>query len=354
MCFRRFLLVYPKTDCSLSFNHQYNGKYSCIIDNSRNIDYNQTINLLGGKNMFCVNCGTELADDAKFCHVCGQQIGGTALNVQNNYVQPVKSRDDVLNDVRIAKDYIQRAESSYNEVFRLEREKNQIEYFRDVQKKANKKLIPFVSIIYNLVHKADIDALNKFLIDHNYNVKFLKSSRTLSLIFDAIFVILWIVANFAGDKLGTPYGIAFMVVFFVALFFELRYLKARRKYVKITKQAIQDISASYESTCQNAYDETCRILSEYKRVYGMIPDRYMNSYALKYIESCVCDGRADTLKEAMNLFEAYDVQQQAIKQSNEQYQQLLQQQQEMLSQYQRNEAINGIADGLILMSLALG
>lgn len=304
--------------------------------------------------MFCVKCGTELADDAKFCHCCGQQIGSTELNVTNSYVQPVKSRDDVLTDVRIAKEYIQRAEGCYNDVIRLEREKNQIEYFRDIQKKANKKLLPFVSIIYNLIHKADIDALNKFLINHNYDVKFLKRARVTSIIVDIIFVIFWIMASFVGESLGVAFGVVFIVVFFAALFFEIRYLSARRKYVKVTKQALQDIGNSYVSSSQYAYNETCRILSEYKRVYGMIPDKYMNSYALNYIESCICDGRADTLKEALNLFESYSIQQEAIRQSNAQYQQLLQQQQEFISQYQKNEAINGIADGLILMSLALG
>ena len=60
---------------------------------------------LGGKTMFCENCGKELSDSAKFCSDCGTPTTGeilaTTINDEdiNNEAQPVNYTHSILTPV---------------------------------------------------------------------------------------------------------------------------------------------------------------------------------------------------------------------------------------------------------------
>ena len=126
------------------------------------------------------------------------------------------------------------------------------------------------------------------------------------------------------------------------------------------KAAAKDNVERYRAIAKDRYNDTYSCLSEYKKNYGYIYDKYLNTYALGYIREALVSQRALSIREAVNLFEMYDQQQQIMRKNNEKYNEIIaqqrliiNQQEDMRRQYNSDRTADGICSAFAFAALML-
>lgn len=194
---------------------------------------------------FCSNCGTKLADDTKFCPKCGGAVGGSVV-----------PRDDYLTQAASALALKKHNVKEANRVY---------EYF--IKKKDQ----------YNELSRCRV---------------FPETIKTPKpyywLWWFAILTAFAAVSEPGFEVLGMLIGVALIVVFFINR-------KSYKNRVARCDQLLLDN--------QIRFDELCDELGEYYDAYGDCPigAEYTFPETLQILVDYVNSGRADSLKEAINL-----------------------------------------------------
>lgn len=131
------------------------------------------------------------------------------------------------------------------------------------------------------------------------------------------------------------------------------YIKLRRQNAEKLKTDAELLIAEQQNLSQEQYEGICRALNEYHTRYGVIPNRYLNPYALQFIGTAIANMRADTMKEAYNLYEQHLQHQQMLLQNQQQFQQLYQQQQAMFARYESNRNTDNALSALAFAALLI-
>lgn len=302
--------------------------------------------------MYCRNCGAKLEDNSNFCHECGTNINNQAIVQNQNYEitnASTTNKQELLNQIETARRYANIIENDYNNILATDNEKKRLEHYRQVLKSNNKLYISLRKELQARKEQWDTHKdFEKYLKFYNYDTTFIKKCKILNAI-PLFIVIIALIISKTVSKVDFLY-VSLYILFIIGIIVVLAI--SEKIYKKAAYQIIDEREAIINSQSQEIYNHASNCLNEYNNKYGVISEKYICNYALSYIYDCVFSGRADSFKEAYNLFEMYEMNQAAIRKSDEKYQQLLQQQQNMFKTYQRNEAIDGLMDTLILLSIA--
>lgn len=294
--------------------------------------------------MFCGNCGKENMEGAKYCSSCGALLGESII--KDSMDKKVKI-DNVLNDISIAKSYVNKAESNFdnnNVVFKdkniLDRYVNLISVNGKLRQKYKAKPTEEVK-----------EVLKKY--DFNYTVNRITYLLILLAIYFAVVIISLICTIYISNisSLSSLYiinGIIQIVLILLAF-------KSKKIVDKKVLEIYSNVNKQYNDAYYKAYEKYLSVIKEYNSQYGNIPPKYLSFYALNYIDEMLKNKRADSLKEALNLFEEYDFKQKMIRENDKRFAQLQNQihfQSQMILNNQRDEMVSsGITNALLFVDL---
>lgn len=310
--------------------------------------------------MYCKNCGALIEESANFCPNCASRVNETAVAVKSEQTLQENGRNEMLKQIDIAKSYAAAIQNNYNNILGLEKEKNVIRLYRNNMSFLNMVLsccnvYPNENTKLFKIRRNTGVRLDKYLKNLNYDMSFAKKYNIMQIISFVLFILLVFCDYFAGRQIAqmnTPVYLAtwfsILIVIFITSIISTIYIK------KNFKRLLDDRERSISAQSQELYNNSNAILCEYQQKNGVIPEKYCCLYALDYLRDCIVTKRADNFKEAFNLFEAYEMQQQAIRKNDENFARLYQQQQDMFNTYRRNEAVDGVIDSLILLGVLFG
>ena len=242
--------------------------------------------------MFCGNCGKENMEGAKYCSSCGAMLGDSIT--KDSMDKKVKI-DNILNDISIAKSYVNKAEINFdnnNVIFKdkniLDRYVNLISVNGTLRQKYKAKSTEEVK-----------EVLKKY--EFNYTVKRITYLLVLAAIYCIVSIIALICLNFINhvSSIFSIYTITgtIQIVLIVLAF------KSKKAVDRKVLEIYSNINKQYKDIYAKSYDKYLNVIKEYNSEYGNIPPKYLSLYALNYIEETLVNKRADSLKEALNLFE---------------------------------------------------
>lgn len=197
---------------------------------------------------FCSNCGCEVSADEKFCHSCGTALN--AVQVQNqsgNISSPnVNPREDSLKKITTYHDYF----SQYEDGFRY------YLYCQDLGNTPKRKSIglKIVSIIL------------------------------------LIYAILFLIESFALLIFGDTGFFTFSIIMSAIMFLVFLPLNKKVKNIKTAKNDLPVITENLEKCYAKFGDSSIGI-------------QYVFPWILRDLYSYVQNGRADSIKEAINIYE---------------------------------------------------
>lgn len=310
--------------------------------------------------MYCKNCGALIEESANFCPNCASRVNETAVAVKNEQILQENGRNEMLKQIDIAKSYAAAIQNNYNNILGLEKEKNVIRLYRNnmsfltmmfggCQVYPNENTKPFK------IRRNTGVSLDKYLKSLNYDMSFTKKYKLAETIIGVLIVLFFAYDFYAGRhvaEINVPVALATIFLFWIVVLIFMIIDTAH--YKKNYKRLLDDRERSISAQSQELYNNSNAILCEYQQKNGVIPEKYCCLYALDYLRDCIVSKRADNFKEAFNLFEAYEMQQQAIRKNDENFARLYQQQQDMFNTYRRNEAVDGVIDSLILLGVLFG
>lgn len=305
--------------------------------------------------MFCTKCGTELTEGVKFCNNCGNQIIGTELTQTTTPSSFVSNRNGIISDIENARSFVLEAENYYQQAFSLQGSKNHFaeigKILSDYYDPLRRIFIPLSCLKIMSKAKAASNEVENYLKADNINFSYKKVAKIIRIL---SYVISFMVFFIGGLMISTFEQI--QIVLYLAVMITLAgngiYFAALKKFEKSVQKVLEKMISDIDNNCSNLYDTAYATLTDYKRTCGVIPDKYLNSYSLNYMKDAIESCRADSLKEAINLFEDYNLKQEMIRQNDQHYQEIMQQQQAMFKQYRKDQIGNDIADAFILFSLA--
>lgn len=198
---------------------------------------------------FCTNCGASVSADEKFCHSCGTALN--AVQVQNqsgNISSPnVNPREDSLKKITAYHDYF----SQYEDGFRY------YLYCEDVGNTPNSKLFA------------------------------LKFCFIIIIIYGCFATLCSLVMAIANKSIG--YAVFTLITDLVILLI-LFSLRKKIKAIKTAKNDLPVITENLTKCYENFGDTTIGI-------------QYVFPWILRTLYEYVQNGRADTIKEAINIYE---------------------------------------------------
>lgn len=310
--------------------------------------------------MYCKNCGALIEEGTNFCPNCASRVNETAVAVKNEQTLQENSRNEMLRQIDIAKSYAAAIQNNYNNILGLEREKDVIRLYRNN--------LSFMSMMFGgcrvypnensnpfKIKRNTGVSLDKYLKSLNYDMSFTKKYKLAEIIIGILIVLTLIYDSYAGrhvTEINVPVTLAAIFSFWIVVTIFTIIVTAH--YKKNYKRLLDDRERSISAQSQELYNNSNAILCEYQQKNGVIPEKYCCLYALDYIRDCIVSKRADNFKEAFNLFEVYEMQQQAIRKNDENFVRLYQQQQNMFNTYRRNEAVDGVIDSMILLGILFG
>ena len=311
--------------------------------------------------MYCKNCGALIEESANFCPNCASRVNETAVAVKKEQTLQENGRNEMLKQIDIAKSYAAAIQNNYNNILGLEKEKGLISQYRSS--------LNFISLMFygdrtyqnstNKLFKSkknnDRVCLYDYLKHFNYDLSFVKKYKLVDTILGVLVLLFFAYDLYALRYVAEKNIVSFLVIYLllvIAIFVCLimRAICFKKNYKKLLDDRERSISAQ----SQELYNNSNAILCEYQQKNGVIPEKYCCLYALDYLRDCIVSKRADNFKEAFNLFEAYEMQQQAIRKNDENFARLYKQQQDMFNTYRRNEAVDGVIDSLILLGVLFG
>lgn len=294
--------------------------------------------------MFCGNCGKENMKGAKYCSSCGTIIENGIIE---NKVDNKKQIQTVLNDIEMAKRYVNNAESYFYENNEIYKDKNVLDRYASLIS---------VNGTFRQKYKAEpTEEVKQVLKKYNFNytVKRITYLLILLAIYFAVVIISLICTKYINNisSLFTLYiidGIIQIVLIVLAF-------KSKKIVDKKVLEICSNINKQYNDAYSKAYKKYLSVIEEYNNQYGNIPPKYLSLYALNYIDEMLKNKRADSLKEALNLFEEYDFKHKMIRENNKRFAQLQNQihfQSQMILNNQRDEMVSsGITNALLFVDL---
>lgn len=310
--------------------------------------------------MYCKNCGALIEESANFCPNCASRVNETAVAVKNEQTLQENGRNEMLKQIDIAKSYAAAIQNNYNNILGLEKEKNVIRLYRNNMSFLNMmfggcQVYPNENTKLFKIRRNTGVSLDKYLKNLNYDMSFAKKYKLADTIIGVLILLFFAYDLYAGRHVAEINLVTFFVIYILLGIVVLVYSIIRAIcFKKNYKRLLDDRERSISAQSQELYNNSNAILCEYQQKNGVIPEKYCCLYALDYLRDCIVTKRADNFKEAFNLFEAYEMQQQAIRKNDENFARLYQQQQDMFNTYRRNEAVDGVIDSLILLGVLFG
>lgn len=134
--------------------------------------------------------------------------------------------------------------------------------------------------------------------------------------------------------IGTIGTIAWFVV---AIWIMIRVYRDTLHGTKKELEKNQNAKRSAEQAVQSISNDICKVFRENDEIISRIPRDYRNYDAVSYFEKVFSNQQADSLKEAMNLYDEY-AHRQAMELGNARLQNIAQKQSEMLANIERLSA----------------
>lgn len=203
--------------------------------------------------MFCQNCGNELADGAAFCPSCGTAQNNAAVSLSKG----VAAAAGAANVADERKQVLAVMDNSFSVMTSIKQKENEIEemeaLIEEGEYKARKRYIVLAIFLGSLV------------------------PVTLAPIFRAI----------GGESIGGLLAMAAWIG--VVVLFIMR----RKKYLKQVEESTKN-KQSYETTLQSLKND---------QALSWLPYDYRDSTSFTYLYTYLTNMRANSLKEAINLYE---------------------------------------------------
>lgn len=314
--------------------------------------------------MFCTTCGKEIPNGAKFCSYCGatQNSDDTQLAQTNSSTPDVTS---IVNDVDNAYGYAKSAgeyyakyveaqnqnEGTYDDLKarRLELNRSLARAKGNEKAAINQQISQIDNYLDSFADRKTVKRISNF-----------KPIRKVMLGFAiAFFLFSTMAINIRGGQTAAYVSYMLHVLSLVGtVIVSLRINKLTKQKESQAQNALTEHLNNVEATANAAYNDACNVIRQYKADYGVIPEKYLNTYALDYIRETLVNLRAASLREAINLFEMYEQQQEALRANDARYQELLAQQEaiiqnqnNMFREYNKDRAVDGAFEALAWASL---
>ena len=242
--------------------------------------------ITGGRIMFCGKCGTPVSEGNAFCARCGAPVGG-AQEQKSSLSQSQNLRKESLEEIDRMISYFGEKQALYDEYDNCV---GQILYYSDPSSDVKLDKPEFV-----LCAKG-------------------KNSVYLGLITIICGLMVWIgswpepftdgeLVNTIFSIIGFSIVIAGFVWMCIGIHIRKNYNRSYRKYLADTKREKQAERERLIKHYEERRHGMVYLLNEYYKNYGYCPiaAEYTNPKILKKIREPIYIGRADTIKEAMNL-----------------------------------------------------
>lgn len=227
--------------------------------------------------MYCKECGTQIKADTRFCVGCGRKI---------NHVGLLSGASEF--EIRQAErmDAISKLEAALGVTTHMEEFVAKQEYFNEEKVKAKNKY----DEIYNEMTTAQLIA---------------------GIIGIGIFIWVLVLVIKNGTFLGFLIGEAFVVGAYCGFYFQvikpiilmatdktrtqnaLNYYETEMARIKKEEETLMTLVQMYMES------------NEFKNARDLVPEEYFDSISISYILKLLNDKRADSFKEAVNLYEDY-------------------------------------------------
>lgn len=283
--------------------------------------------------MFCENCGALINDNAKFCSNCGAAIGESTEEIA---VSNTLAKDSLIEELDYAENCIDKAEEKLVSILPMKNDIEELKCF--VSTYQGKRRIPS--------HEKEkaISILCKY---SNENKNIAKKYEFITLIIFILEIILIFILSSKEAFMSfllMPIPIVTVLVM-SKIFTVANYISSK----------LSGLNQNYNALYNEAYDYYNSEMQKYIESNDVIPTKYLSKYAINYIREALINKRADSLKEALNLFENFDAQQQLIRENNKNYQILMEQmhyQQELINlNHKHTIASQGVTNALLIADL---
>ncbi|MCU6720234.1 zinc-ribbon domain-containing protein [Porcipelethomonas ammoniilytica] len=245
--------------------------------------------------MFCRQCGNEMNEESKFCSKCGTPISANAQSKPNSARTGIQTREDLIsglqNAIYLMKQATALKESSAATIRKQTTGRNPSNEITGGLKVLFSAAVGFVGF---LIGKAILGSICRMILNG------FGSTNNMPLLVQLFY---YVISGIIPIALGIVVG-----VYFNKNIIPKINEKIRHKNVEII-QANQKI-AEYNQSIRQQADELNRRLHEIQLRYQntvmtWYPQNYCYIEATEFFLDSVVNYRADTLKEAINLYEEY-------------------------------------------------
>lgn len=309
--------------------------------------------------MFCIKCGKEIEESASFCPFCGETLGNSSVASFVNETNDIASkRNQLVEELQLARPYGAVVEEKCKQSIELQSQQAIIRDISGYFSRINnvfRYINPFV--IFKLSQeKAYKKEANKYLSPKE--AKYGSISRwilnaIISLaVADIIFQVLIKLDYAVQSQVSPVFFTASLMLIIICWYIYTLIIVPKQEHSKLIS-ALNQAANEKGKQANDLIDEANAELDRYIDNHNFIPEKYVYQHAVDYMLDSVVNGRADTLKEAINLFETYETQQQIIHEQDAKYQQLLEQQ-AFEKQYRADVKRNSIDDALMMIAIMFG
>lgn len=235
---------------------------------------------------FCNQCGNQIADNSKFCNICGAPVGNQAGNANIVSSSPIilqqKTRMESLNELDRIIAYFSKIQNSYNELIECFEKKvalqNRKTKINVPVKRGTKFKIPGIIITAEsaiAIFTFILAFLNLYLTSKDGEIITVEFNIYLiALLVCLVLLILGIVLMVIGSKKNREY-----------------------------RNAVNNARGSLTIENEKRIKELVNEIGEHYFGFGYCPlgIEYTFPLTLEKIRQCLFSGRADTIKEAVNV-----------------------------------------------------